>query len=91
MVEVFNFKLESAERSPYKVSDHQKGMALAQIAREAISKELVLPYIREEMKKEDPQLSAKAFIKYTTEHVYNPNYAFMQNATTDPLDSLFLF
>ena len=49
MIEPFKFRSENAKKSAFKENDHHKGMALAHIARYALGRELVLPYVRREL------------------------------------------
>ena len=91
LVEVFNFRSEIAKKSAYKVSDHHKGMTLARIAREAFAKELVLPYVRQEIKQENCNLSVAGFLKFTMTTVKSPNYALICDLVFVILDSIFLY
>ncbi len=93
MVEVFNFKSLNAKASAYKkVSDHHKGWTLCRIAREAIAKELLVPYVRHQLSLgPDETVSCSGFYKYCLTSVQNPNYAFMCDMVLEMLDTIFLY
>ena len=91
MVEVFNFRSESAKASAKKVNDHHKGFTLARIAREAITKELLVPYVRSCLTQQNADMSVAGFTKFMLTEVQNPNYAFMCDAVLDVLDCLFMY
>ena len=57
MVELFNLPSDNAKKYVLKCNDHHKAMILAMIAREAITKELLVPYARQVMKSGDSDLS----------------------------------
>ena len=78
MVEVFNFKSEAAKKSGIKVNDHHKGWTLARIARESLAKELLAPYVREQIAQQVPKLSCEGYLKWVMTNVKDPNYAYMR-------------
>ena len=69
LAQLMNFTSEKALLCCKRVSDHHKGWTLATIAREAISCELVLPFVREQLKKGDTNLSAVEFAKFLKNEV----------------------
>ena len=93
MVEVFNFKSDNAKKSARNISDHHKGFTLARIARESIARELVTPYVQQELasNSEHPDLSVAGFLKFCMNSVENPNYAFLFNTHVDLLDAIFAY
>ena len=90
MVKIFNFKSEAALKSANKVTDHHKGWTLCRILREAATAELVLPFVRAELKKTQPCLTPEAFFKFAMDAV-NPNYTFMSDSIMELMDSVFLY
>ena len=91
MVEVFNFKSENAKKSAKSVSDHHKGFTLARISRESVARELVTPYVRQELadNPNHPNLSVAGFFKFCMTCVKNPNFAFLFNTHVELLDAIF--
>ena len=51
MVALYGFKSEAALHGVKNVSDHHKGWTLARIAHGALIKELMVPYVRNELAK----------------------------------------
>ena len=90
MVMLFNFRSETALKYAKKVSDHHKGWTLCRIAREAIAAQLILPFVRDELKKQNPDFKASAFLKYTF-NAENPNYVFMCDMAFEILDAVFMY
>ena len=92
MTELFNFRSENAKKAASKVTDFHKGWTLARIAHEALSKELVIPYVRSQLKASpNKELTAADFLKFTMTNTKNPNYAFLLDATFELLHSLFVY
>ena len=90
MVQCFNFKSEAALKYAKKVSDHHKGWTLCRIARKAITQELILPFVREQLPNKDPDFSAKNFLKFVMK-AQDPNYVFMCDFVFEILDAVFLY
>ena len=90
LVKLLNFRSEQALKCAKKVSDHHKGWTLCRIAREAIVAELVLPFVRKELLKEEPSLDVRSFLKFTM-NAQNPNYTFMCDAVFELLDAIFAY
>ena len=90
MAVLFNFRSEAAMKSAKKVSDHHKGWTLCRIARMAITKELIVPFVRAEMVKPNPSLQVASFLKFTMDAV-NPNYTFMCDMVLELLDAVFMY
>ncbi len=90
-----NFRSETALLFCKKVSDHHKGWTLCRIAREAITKELILPYVRQELGKDDSPLksgkvSVAEFLKFVM-NATDPNYSFLADFTFEFLDAIFAY
>ena len=94
MVELFNFPSVVAKASATKVNDHHKGWTLLRIAREALIKELLVPYVRTMIVNSDSAsnpLSCADFLKYVRTHVHNPNYAFICDIALEIMDSIITY
>ena len=91
LAQLMNFTSEKALLCCKRVSDHRKGWTLATIARDAISCELVLPFVREQLKKGDTNLSAVEFAKFLKNEVKDNTYAFLVDVVFEFLDSMFLY
>ena len=91
MAYLMNFKSENALRACKRVSDHHKGWQLLKIARVAISKELVLPFVRSQMAKGDADLSVVNFMRFISRDVCNSNYLMMADIVFEILDSTVMF
>ena len=91
MAYLMNFKSENALNACKRVSDHHKGWQLLSIARHAFSKELVLPFVRAEMAKEDGDLSVVNFMRFIERDVVNSNYLMMTDLVFEFLDSVVMF
>lgn len=85
-----NFRSESALSFCKKVNDHHKGWTLLLIARDSITSELIVPFVRANMCEDAPDLSVSAFIKFTM-NATDPNYSFMCDVMFDIIDALFMF
>jgi hypothetical protein len=90
LAKVLNFRSEAALKCAKKVNDHHKGWTMCRIAREALTCELAMPFVRAEMKKSSPDYSPSHFIKFMMNAI-DPNYAFMVDFTLELLDAIFLF
>ena len=91
MVGIFNFKSDNALRCAKKVTDHHKGWALCCIARNALTDELLVPYIRHCLKQNPPnQPSVDGFFKYVMLSM-DPNYSFMADIVFELLDAVFMY
>ncbi len=92
MVKIFNFTSEAALKSAKKVGDHHKGMTLARIARQAITRELLVPYVRMSLSSSDnTNMSPAHFLKFVMSQVKNKTYLFMSDITFELMDSMFLY
>ena len=89
MVPLFGFKSENAMKYDKKGADHQKSWTLCTIAREALTKELLVSYVRHELRNGTPTTTER-FLKclMLEENCQNPNYIFMCDLV---LDSTFMF
>ena len=84
-----NFKSEVALSYCRKVSDHHKAWTLIRIARDALTREMLVPFVRAEMKKESQNYSVANFEKFMM-LTKDPNYGFMMDLLFDILDSIFM-
>ena len=87
---LMNFKSESALACAKKVSDHHKGWTLCRISRIAVTQELILPFVRQQLAAANPNLSASAFLKFVM-NCTDPNYTFMCDIMFELLDSIFMY
>ena len=85
-----NFRSEAALNCAKKVSDHHKGWTFCQIARHSVTQELLIPFTRQELLSDQPQLSTSAFLKFVIASS-DPNYAFMCDIIFKLLDAVFMF
>ena len=85
-----NFRSETALRYAKAASDHHKAWTLCRISREALTKELIVPFVRAQLVEEDPDLSSAAFFKFIMKAV-DPNYTFMCDFTFELLDAIFMY
>ena len=83
-----NFKSESALACSKKVFGHHKGWTLCRISRIAVTQELILPYVRQQLAAANPNLSASAFLKFVM-NCTDPNYTVMCDIMFELLDSIF--
>ena len=92
MVIGLNFRSEAAQKSAKKVSDHHKGWTMCRIARQALTQELILPFVRDELSNNggEPDLSVEKFMKYIMK-AQDPNYTFMCDYVFELLDAIFLY
>ena len=90
VVEVFNFKSDTAKRAAFSVTDHHKGMTLAKIIREAMAKELVLTYVRKQLA-HSAEISVAGYFKFCMLNVKSHAYAFMCDSILEVLDGIFLY
>ena len=86
---ILNFKSETALQCAKKVSDHHKGWTMCRIARLAITRELMVSYVREQLVNSGP-ISVSGFLKFTM-HAKDPNYSFMADFVLEILDAVFMF
>lgn len=92
LVQLLNFKSENALRSAKKVSDHHKGWQLCIVAREAIVKELLVPWVRIQLNSESPDLSPDCYMKFLMSgNVQNQTYTMIAELVFELLDSIFLY
>ena len=84
------YQSETAQKYAKKVSDHHKGWTLCRIAKTAITRELLVPFVRQEITKEHPDLTPKAFLKFIMQ-AQNPNYLFLAEYTFEFLDAIFMY
>ena len=92
MVKIFNFTSEAALKSAKKVGDHHKGMTLARIARQALTRELLVPYVRMCLSSSDnTNMSPAHFLKFVMSQVKNKTYLFIADITFELMDSMFLY
>jgi hypothetical protein len=89
MVKIFGFTTDNALIGAKRVSDHHKAWTLLTIARQALTAELILPYVRA-MLGQDVEMSAAHFFKYVMD-TCNPNYFFIADITFEILDGIFLY
>ena len=81
LAQSMNFKSEKALQCCRQVTDHHKGWQLFTIAYEALSRELVLPFVREELRKDQPKLSALEFANFQKHQVSDRNYSLLLDLT----------
>ena len=90
MCVLFNFRSDIALHYCKKVSDHHKGWTLCRIAHEALVAELMVPFVRNELVKDEPTITPAAFIKYTmlaSDHTYS----FLCDLVLEILNSIFMY
>ncbi len=77
-----NFRSETALLFCKKVGDHHKGWTLCRIVREAITRELILPYVRQALGKDDSPLKrGRVLVAEFLNFIMNataPNYSFLR-------------
>ena len=86
---ILNFTSEIALKCCKKVTDHHKGWTMCRIARLALTRELIVPYIRDNQDNMDG-ISVSSFLKYVM-NAQNPNYTFMADFVLELLDSVFMY
>ena len=91
LAQAMNFRSEKALQCCKKVSDHHKGWQLLTIAREALAKEVALPFVREELKKEAPDLSPVPFAKFLKDDVHDKSYAFIADCCFEYIEAVFMY
>ncbi len=93
MVKLYNFASEAAQKAAKKVSDHHKGWTLARIARQAISLELLTPFVRLMMSngEKETTISPAHFTKFLMTKVKNKTFLFTCDIMFELFDSLFMF
>ena len=74
LAQTMNFKSDKALQCCRQVTDHHKGWQLFTIAYEALSHELIVPFVREELKKASPNLTALAFANFQKNEIQDPTY-----------------
>lgn len=85
-----NFRSENVLQYCKKVSDHHKGWTMCRIARQSITQELIVPFVRQELVKSEPDLAVSKFLKFVMQ-AEDPNYTFLADFTFELLDSVFLY
>ena len=59
-----NFRSETALNCAKKVTDHHKGCTMCRIVREAVTKELIVPFVRQELSSGNPNLTPSEFLDH---------------------------
>ena len=88
---LMNFRSEKALQCCRRVTDHHKGWQMLRIARESLAKELALPFVREQLLEEKPNLTAVAFCKFMQVAVKDPVYALLADLCFEFIDSIATF
>ena len=91
LVQLLNFKSENALKAAKKVSDHHKGWQLCTIAREALVKELLTPWVRMQLNSPTPDLSPGTFLKFVMTDVKDQTYAMTADLVFELLDAIFMY
>lgn len=78
-----NFKSDKVLLYCKIVSDHHKGWQLLNIAHEALTQELMVPFVRKELTKEVPDLSPVNFASFLKLHVRDRTYSFIADVVFD--------
>ena len=86
-----NFKSENAQKAAKRVSDHHKGWAMLSIARTALAKELVLPFVRIELAKEHNDLTTVNFMRFISRDVVDPNYLLLADIVFEFIDAIYMY
>ena len=71
-------------------SDHHNGWRICCIAREVLSRELVLPFARTQLAKERPNLSVSVFYKSLMTEVQDSTYLLVAEILFEFIDAMFL-
>ncbi len=89
---IYNFRSDTAKKSAKQVSDHHKGFTLMKIMRQSLTKELLIPYVREGLSAEngEAQLSVDGFLEYM-KNVKSENYSFIFNLVLFGMIPLFMY
>ena len=90
MIIVFNFKSENAQRAAKRVNDHHKGWTLLNIARDALAKEMVIPFVRKQISQGNKDMSVVNFMRFLGE-VNDPNYLLIADITFEFIDSICMY
>ena len=91
MVITLNFRSENAQKAAKRVSDHHKGWSLLRIARIALAKELVLPFVRLQLAEEHADLSVVNFMRFISRDVKDPNFLLIADIVFEFLDSICMY
>jgi hypothetical protein len=91
MVILLNFRSENAQKAQKRVNDHHKGWQLLTIARNALAKELALPFVRYQMAQEVPDLSVVNLMRYISHQVKDPNYLLIADITFEFIDAINMY
>lgn len=88
-----NFKSENALKAAKRVSDHHKGWQLCTVPREALVRELVVPWVRAQLGMEHPELSPDKFFKFlmSKSKVSDKTYLMISDLVFEILDSIFMY
>ena len=73
-----------------KVTDHHKGWTMCRIVREAVTKKLIVPFVRQELSGGNPNLTPSEFFKCIMLSL-DPNYYFMADFVFELLDAIFTY
>ena len=91
LAKTMNFTSEKALLYCKKVSDHHKGWQLLTIAHEALTRELIVPFVREELGKDEPNLSPVQFAAFLKLHVRDSTYLFIADIVFEFMGALLMF
>jgi hypothetical protein len=89
MVKALNYKSDTALKYARKVNDHHKGWTQLCIAREAVTDELLVPYVRH-IFAQHSEPSVEGFLKYTMT-AQNSTYTLMCDMAFELMDAIFMF
>ena len=90
LVKLMHFKSDDALKAAKRVPDQHKGWQLACIAREALCKELMIPFVREELAKDNSNITSKNFQMYIMMSA-NATYLFISDIMFEYFDAIFLY
>jgi hypothetical protein len=90
MIEIYGFKSPIAKAAALKVNDHHKGWTLLRITREAMAKELFVPYVRKCLT-ENLELSTSNFMNFARNNVKDPNYSLIGDLVLNIIPSIFCY
>ena len=91
LAHLMNFTSHKALFCCKKVSDHHKGWQVATIAREALSRELVLPFVRKQLSAGAGDISAVQFARFLKDDVQNATFAFVADVVFEFMDAMFMY
>ena len=91
LAQLMNFTSDKALFCCRKVSDHHKGWQLATIAREGLSRELVLPFVRKQLSTGATDISAVQFARFLKDDVQNATFAFVADMVFEFMDAMFMY